>query len=151
MKAPKELYQNIIETMVPLHQFYGVKLLDIKDGFAKMLFPFREEMIGNPRGPYLHGGIIATALDSVGGAAGMTTLVSFEDSISTIDIRVDFLRPGKAKDFIVEAEITRSGNRILVTHMWAYHDTKDYMIAEGKAVYNVKRHIDPADAQVPNE
>ncbi len=139
MKAPKEFFKNIIDTMVPMHQFLGITLEDIEDGYAKMKVPYRPELIGNPVVMALHGGIIATAMDSVGGAAAMTTLVSMEDKISTIDIRVDFLRRGEAKDLYVEGKIARSGNRIVVTRMIAYQDDPQKPIAEGKAVYNVRR------------
>jgi len=71
----------------------------------------------------------------------MTTLVSPDDKLSTIDMRVDYLRPGKPLDFFVEGELGRSGNRIIVTRMVAYH-VREELIAEGKGVYNVRRKID---------
>lgn len=79
-------------------------------------------------------------MDSVGGAAGITTLTSFEDKISTIDIRVDYLRPTTSETLVVEGEIVRSGNRIIATKMKAYHEgSPETLVAEGRAVYNVKR------------
>ncbi|GIV33911.1 MAG: hypothetical protein KatS3mg031_1446 [Chitinophagales bacterium] len=141
MIIDKSLFKEVIENMIPLHQLLGIQLLDIKPGYAKILIPFRPELIGDPRSQVLHGGIISTAIDSVGGAAAMTTLVSHEDKLSTIDIRIDYLRPGQARAFIAEGELTRSGNRIIVTRMVAYHDPGE-PIAEGKGVYNVKRKTD---------
>ena len=141
MEIDIEIFKEVIENFIPLHQHLGVKLVEIRQGFAKLMVPFRPELVGDPRIPSLHGGIISLALDSVGGAAAMTTLMSPDDRLSTIDIRVDYLRPGKAKDFFAEGELARSGNRIIVTRMIAYHD-KAEPIAEGKGVYNVKRKID---------
>jgi len=129
--------------MIPMHKLLGIKLLDITKGEAIFMVPFKPELIGNPRIMALHGGVISAAMDSVGGAAAMTTLVSTEDKLSTIDIRVDYLRPGRAEDLIVEGKIVRSGNRIIVTAMKAYHKGKeDELIAEGKGVYNVRRKKD---------
>jgi uncharacterized protein (TIGR00369 family) len=142
MLAPEELYRNVVETLIPLHAYLGVKLEKISDGFAQMRVPFKNELVGDPRSSALHGGIIATAMDSVGGAAAMTTLQSFEDKISTIDMRVDYLRPGKPLDLIVEGEIVRSGNRIVVTRMIAWQEDRQHLVAEGRAVYNVKRQTD---------
>jgi len=142
MKADKEFFKNVIENVIPLHKFFNIKLLDINKGFAKIMIPFKPELIGDPRAMALHGGIISTLMDSVGGAAAMTTLVSLEDRLSTIDIRIDYLRPGKAEDLIVEGEIARSGNRIIVTRMVAYQSNRSELIAEGKGVYNVKRKAD---------
>lgn len=142
MLGTKEIYKDIIENVIPLHKLLNFKLIDIKDGYAKMMVPAQEALVGDPRTQALHGGVIATIMDSVGGAAGMTTLLSTDDKISTIDIRVDYLRPGQTKDLFVEGEIVRSGNRILVTRMIAYHDNKDELVAEGKGVYNVRRKAD---------
>ncbi len=141
-KEKELIMKNVLENMLPLHKFIGVKVLEIGEGIAKLHFPYREEMIGDPVARAIHGGIIAMALDSAGGAAGLTTLTSFEDKLSTIDLRIDYLRPGKPEDIIAEAKIVRSGNRIIVIQMWAYHGTKDYLIAEGKGVFNVRRKKD---------
>ena len=136
-----EVFREIIEQYIPLHQMLGVKLLDLRAGFASMMVPFRPELVGDPRTQALHGGIIAIALDSVGGAAAMTTLNSPDDKLSTIDMRIDYLRPGKPLDLFVEGELARSGNRIIVTRMIAFHDRAE-LVAEGKGVYNVRRKID---------
>lgn len=138
MVIDKEFFREVIEQFIPLHQLLGIKLVDLKEGFAGMLVPFRPELIGDPRSQALHGGVIAMALDSVGGAAAMTTLLSPDDKLSTIDMRIDYLRPGKPKDFYVEGELARSGNRIIVTRMIAFHERGE-LIAEGKGVYNVRR------------
>jgi uncharacterized protein (TIGR00369 family) len=141
MVIDKEIFREIIENFIPLHKMLGVKLIEISAGHAKIMIPFRAELVGDPRTNALHGGIISLALDSVGGAAAMTTLVSPDDKLSTIDMRVDYLRPGKPQDFFAEGELGRSGNRIIVTRMIAYHE-KEKPIAEGKGVYNVKRKTD---------
>ncbi|MEE3245700.1 MAG: PaaI family thioesterase, partial [Bacteroidota bacterium] len=73
-------------------------------------------------------------MDSVGGIAGGTHFKSFEDKLSTIDIRVDYLKGAEASSIIVEGKIVRFGNRILVTKMKAFQN--DELIAEGKGVYN---------------
>jgi uncharacterized protein (TIGR00369 family) len=142
MTGPEEIYKNIIENLIPFHPFLGFKLEKISDGFAQIRVPFKQELVGDPRSSAIHGGVIATAMDSVGGAAAMTTMKSFEDKISTIDMRVDYLRPGKPMDLIVEGEIVRSGNRIVVTRMVVYQEDRQHLVAEGKAVYNVKRITD---------
>jgi uncharacterized protein (TIGR00369 family) len=141
MVIDQVIFKEVLERFIPMHVFLGVKLVEIRAGFAKLCVPFRPELVGDPRTQALHGGVIALALDSVGGAAAMTTLVSPDDKLSTIDMRVDYLRPGKPLDFFVEGELARSGNRIIATRMIAYHDRSE-LIAEGKGVYNVKRKID---------
>lgn len=139
MEAPKELFQNIIEEFIPFHKVIGFKLIEVRENFASLLIPYKPELIGDPRRRSIHGGVIATAMDAVGGAAGITTLKHYEDKLSTIDLRVDYLAPGIAKDLICEGTIVKSGNKVIFTRMIAYHDSPENIIAEGRGVYSVTR------------
>lgn len=139
----KELFTKVIEELIPFHNYLGFKLIEIEKSYAKILIPYQEHLLGDPRSKRWHGGVISAALDSVGGAAAMTTLTSTEDKLSTIDIRVDYLLGTRPVDIIVEGEIVRSGNRIIATKMNAYHADKIHeLVAEGRAVYNVRRASD---------
>lgn len=142
MSRKKEFFTQLFNEMIPFNQYVGMQLLDIEDGFAKALIPFRNELVGDPRTLAIHGGVIATALDAIGGFAGMTTLSSMEDKISTIDMRIDYLRSARNCNVIVEGRISRNGNRIITTNMKAYREDDGTLLAEGKAVYNVVRHQD---------
>lgn len=134
-----ELYKHIIEEYIPFHKILGIKLLYMADGKSAILIPFRNELVGDPRTNRIHGGVISTAMDAAGGAAGMTTLTSEKDDISTIDIRIDYLHPGKPDDIIVEGEIVRDGSSIIFTKMSAHHRNSSESISEGRAIYRVKR------------
>ena len=75
----------------------------------------RDELMGNFNRGMLHGGVISSVIDATGGLAasigiqekmrGKTLEAKLEKSsrISTIDLRVDFLRPGLGKRFIATA------------------------------------------------
>ncbi|MFN8288175.1 MAG: hotdog fold thioesterase [Chitinophagales bacterium] len=139
MDAPIELFKSIIEEFIPFNKVIGFKLIEVKENFVSLLIPYKPELIGDVRRGSIHGGVIATAMDTVGGAAGITTLKHFEDKLSTIDLRVDYLAPGQARDIITEGHIIKSGNKIIFTRMIAYHDNPSHLIAEGRGVYNVIR------------
>ena len=96
-------------------------------------------MIGDIRQRRWHGGIIAAIMDSVGGIAGFTRLGSMEDKMATIDMRVDFLRGAVELPIEIEAEVLRCGNRILVTTMRAWQEGNAKPLAEGRAVYSIRR------------
>jgi uncharacterized protein (TIGR00369 family) len=104
-----------------------------------MLWPFREELIGNFLSRNWHGGMIAAALDAVGGAVGMATLTSAEERIATIDLRIDYLRSTGPSDLVVLAHLTRSGNRIVSTDMEAWQENEQKLVAKGRAMYSVYR------------
>lgn len=135
----KKMMQQVIDEMIPVHKLLGITLKDVKAGWASLSLPYRRELEGDPRSNRMHGGIIACLLDSAGGAAAITTLTGPEDMVSSIDIRVDYLEPAKPDDVIAEGEIVRNGSALIVTRMKAFHASTGEVIAEGKAVYRVKR------------
>jgi uncharacterized protein (TIGR00369 family) len=139
MLAPPEVLAQFAEEMIPLHKFLNVKVLELKEGYCKMLFPFREELLGNFMSRRWHGGIIATAMDSAGGAAAMTTLTSQQDKLATIDIRVDFLRGSDDTDLVVEGFVVRNGNRIIAAKMRAWQEDEQKLVAEARAMFSVYR------------
>ncbi len=138
----KDLYKHINEEFIPFHKILGIKLIEMNNGFASFLIPFKPDLVGDPRTKRIHGGVISTAMDAAGGAAGMTTLGSEKDQISTIDIRVDYLFPGKPEDIIAEGTIVKDGKNVIFTKMNAHHPESKEIIAEGRAVYRVKRFED---------
>ena len=135
-----DFYQKIFEKYIPFHQYMDFRLLEVQEGYAKALIPFKKELIGNAMEGNLHGGVLVAAMDSIAGLAGMTTIDVRKDKISTVDLRIDFLAPGKAKDVLVEAQVMKSGNRIVFTHSKVFHkNNPEKILAEGRAVFSVKR------------
>jgi uncharacterized protein (TIGR00369 family) len=132
-------YKHIIEEVIPFHKVLGLQLVFIESGKAQIMIPFRPTLVGDPRTDRIHGGVIATAMDAAGGAAAITTLTDPRDQLSTIDIRVDYLYPGKPEDIIVEGKIVKDGKNIIFTQMKAFHAHAQELIAEGRAIYKVKR------------
>jgi len=148
MIVPKETAAKIFEEAVPIHRFLGVKVLELTDGYCKMLFPYREEVLGDVRVKRWHGGLIATALDSVGGAAAATMLHSFEDKLATIDLRVDYLRGTTPTDLVVTGKVVRSGNRIIACDMEAWQEEEQKLVSTGRAMFSAYRKVnEPGEFQ----
>ncbi len=136
-----ELVRTFMRELVPFNAFLGIEVDSLAAGRAVLSLPFRRDFIGdstrNP--PALHGGLTATLLDTCGGAAVWTT-VNPTDKVSTIDMRVDYLRPGRSERLVAEALVIRTGNRVGVTTMRAFHPSAPSdAIAEARGVYNIKR------------
>jgi uncharacterized protein (TIGR00369 family) len=110
----------------------------LEQGFAKISIPFVEHLIGDPMRPALHGGVVSTLLDTTGGIAAFTA-VRPGDLLSTVDLRVDYLRPAALRDVVAEGRVIRLGNRVAVCDVMAYQDDPEKPVATGKGVYNVKR------------
>jgi len=56
--------------------------------------------------------------------------------VSTVDVRVDFLRPGTGKWFVATAYALRTGNKIAVTRIEVENNRND-LIAVGTGSYVV--------------
>ena len=139
----KKVLINVVETQIPMAKFIGVKVLEINDGYVKLHFPYKEEFIGDPRSKRLHGGYTATAIDLAGGVAAMTYMTSKEDDVATIDMRIDYLRPGQAKDIVAEGKVISRRRRTIVTDMHIYHnDDVTKIIAAGRGVFAINRKED---------
>ncbi len=139
MIVKKEIATQIFEQAVPLHRWWGVKVLELEDGYCKMLFPFREEVIGDARAQRWHGGLLASALDSVGGAAAATMLTSMEDKLATIDLRIDYLRGTTPTDVVAIGRVVRSGNRIIACDMEVWQEEESKLVSEGRAMFSAYR------------
>lgn len=88
-------------------QELGIELLKVEPerGFCVMRLPWRGELVGDPERDILHGGVITTLLDTLGGAAVFARNLPAQ---ATLDLRVDYLRPAAARvDLIAEAECYR--------------------------------------------
>ena len=138
------LVSNIIENHIPFNKLLGLRLESTDPKAPKLAFDMRPELVGNARRGILHGGVISAVLDATGGFAIMLALarepkpgekISFPN-MGTIDLRVDYLRPGRGKHFISTAKVVRLGNRIAVTHMELTNDEGE-LISTGAAAYVV--------------
>ena len=135
------LLQKVMEEYIAFNKYLGLKVDSFDTEAPRLRFDMRPELVGNPSRQILHGGVISATLDVAGGFAIMLSLVgdsavtptSFPN-MGTIDLRVDYLRPGRGKYFIATARIVRKGSRIAVTHMELHNDTGE-LIATGGAAY----------------
>ncbi len=137
MEAKLELVKKVVEQMIPLHKFLGVQVLEVKRGYVKLYIPFREEVVGNFVHRHWHGGMLSAMLDSAGGLVAGSCFPELFDRISTIDIRVDYLRPAKGKGIIVEGKALRIGFRTVVTSMQIRQEGGEEVLTEGRGVFNI--------------
>lgn len=103
-------------------------------------------LIGNVAFQILHGGVAATLLDSIGGIVAMGELYKRADRdhiadtvkkvtrLATVDMRVDYIAPGRGKQFIGTAEVLRMGRKGCTTRMHMHND-EGKLIATAIASY----------------
>jgi len=131
---------------VPFHNIIGFEFENLSVEGCRISFKNKPELIGNFMRKILHGGVTATALDVVGGAMAAVGMMSkYPDAdeqelgarlarIGTIDLRVDYVRPGKGDSFYAKARLLRSGSKVAVVRM-ELHNEDDTLIALGTGTY----------------
>jgi uncharacterized protein (TIGR00369 family) len=144
MNVIKELYAQHI----PFHQVLGVEVTKLDLSGVELQVQMKPELVGNPFFQILHGGVTASLLDAAGGMMAMATVVAESEDLSpehlqrrlqklgTIDIRIDYLRPGLGQTFRATARVVRKGNKVAVTRMEMHNDAGEE-IALGTATYMV--------------
>ena len=142
-RALQALMRKVMEQHIAFNKHLGLKVESFDLAAPKLRFDMRPELVGNPTRQILHGGVISATLDVAGGfaimlslAAEMTGIPTSFPNMGTIDLRVDYLRPGRGKHFIATARVVRKGKRIAVTHMELHNDAGE-LIATGGAAYVV--------------
>ena len=140
-KAHLELMRKVMEQYISFNKLLGLKVESFDSNAPKLRFDMRPELVGNPARKILHGGVISATLDVAGGFAIMLALLDEAKetpttfpNMGTIDLRVDYLRPGRGKHFVASARIVRKGKRIAVTHMELHNDEGE-LISSGSAAY----------------
>lgn len=128
----------------PFVAFTGLKF-GYENGELLGRVALKPELIGNPNFQILHGGMTATILDTIGGLVGMFEIYkrgqgTFDEQtkkvkrLATVDLRIDYLAPGRGKQFIATAEVIRMGRKGCTTTMLLVND-EGKKIAHGIASY----------------
>ncbi len=138
----------LFEEVLPFDRVLGLRVTKVSEDQATMAFEKREDLLGNVYHQSLHGGVISAVLDTVGGLTALGSLVdramglSDEElarvfgQVGTIDLRVDYLRPGIGDRFTATAWIMRTGRKVAVVRMELRSD-RDTLIAVGTGTYMV--------------
>jgi len=139
---------QIFEERVPFNNVIGMKFGVKGKDEGVVSFSMKDELVGNVMFGSLHGGVLATVIDAVGGFTTYLGLIDRNKSltemeklerfskIGTIDLRVDYIRPGKGKNFVASAVLLRTGKKIAVTRMEVRNEVS-LLIAAGTGTFIV--------------
>ncbi len=130
---------------VPYTSWLGIDFERKGDELTATL-PFAEKVIGNPMLPAIHGGVTAAFLEATATIELAWSMLWDEiesgriDAVEltpetmprlpkTIDITVDYLRPGLPRDAYARARVVRSGRRYASVQVEAWQDNRDRLFA----------------------
>jgi len=143
-RAPKlmvdlDVLRQVAEEFVPFNKWLGMKVERLERGHLTVSIPWRPEIVGDPTIPALHGGVIGAVADAAGGIAVWSTLENAVARVSTVDLRVDYLRPGKPEKLIATAIVIRTGTRLGWADVRLFHpDRESDLVASARGVYAIK-------------
>lgn len=117
----------------------GFEYLGVEDRRVRMKVPYRPELVGDPTSGILAGGLVSTLLDHVGGMSVWLALDQFQ-SIATLDMRVDYMRPASPGcDLLAEAECYRLNRTMAFVRAWAFETDPSDPVAASQAAYIIHK------------
>jgi uncharacterized protein (TIGR00369 family) len=129
--------RDIFERRIVFNQVLGLKITSLAPERVTATIAMRPELIGHYAHNRIHGGVISAGLDAMGGLAVMVAIgarhldeppaqrLARFAKLGTIDLRIDYLRPGIGEAFELRAEVLRLGSRVASTRM-------EFLGADGK-------------------
>lgn len=124
---------SVVLESIPYARFLGVTTEHV-DGRLECVLPFREEIVGNPILPAVHGGVIGAFLE-------LTAILRLVDESGTdrvpkpINFAIDYLRSAGPTTTRARADIFKLGRRVAVVHVVAWQDDPSRPVASGNGKF----------------
>jgi len=145
LEAERDAALAALAEAVPYNRFLGVRFDRLGDELTARL-PYRDGLIGNPLLPALHGAVtgafleitalmqlawdrVLTEMEAGGEAAERIAEGSFPSMPKTIDITIDYLRSGRARESFARAKVQKAGRRVAHLHVEAWQEERIRPIA----------------------
>ena len=114
-----------------MQKFIGMEVDRFGDELIFKL-PAKDDNIGNPVLPALHGGVIAGFMEM---SAIVQLMVFMQTSKvpKVVDFSIDYLRAGYHKDSFAECKITRQGRRVANVSINCWQTNRKHLIATARA------------------
>ena len=112
----------------------GMKLTVIQPGKIQYQLKITDDHLAIPK--VAHGGVVATLVDGSLGVAGLSLVASENKVVSTVEFKVNYLKPARlGDDLTCSAEVVSSGKRILYIECEVINQDKQ-LIAKAGGTFN---------------
>jgi uncharacterized protein (TIGR00369 family) len=140
--------KKIFEERIVFNQLLGLKITALEFNRVVARIDMRPELVGHFAFNRVHGGVISAGLDAMGGLAVMAAIGARHmdetpmqrlhrfGKLGTIDLRIDYLRPGISPYFELHAHVLRLGSRVASTRM-EFLGADGTLFSTGAAAYIV--------------
>ena len=140
--------KKIFEEMISFNRVLGLKIHDLGPAQVRARIEMKPELVGHFSYNRIHGGVISAGLDAMGGLAVMAAIGARHmdeapmqrlrrfANLGTIDLRIDYLRPGIGSYFDLHAQVLRLGSRVASTRM-EFFGPDGTLLSTGSGAYIV--------------
>ena len=140
--------KDIFEQRIVFNQILGLKIVTLQPDRVVARIDMKPELVGHFAYHRVHGGVISAGLDATGALAVMAAIgakhmdeppaqrLAHFHKLGTIDLRVDYLRPGIGTHFELHAQVLRLGSRVASTRM-EFLGPEGQLMSAGAAAYIV--------------
>ena len=135
MSAQDRLNQFLERT--PYVRFLGMRAELAGDEMTAIL-PFSDHLVGNTHIPALHGGVIGAFLEMTALAQLSVTQGSAKVH-KTIDVTIEYLRPGRALTTYARADLRKVGRRVANVHVEAWQEQRGEPVAALRGHFLIPR------------
>jgi uncharacterized protein (TIGR00369 family) len=104
---------------VPFAHFLGIELGEVTHGAATLHITVRDELRQN--NGVIHGGVVASLVDTAA-AFAILTLLKPDETTTTIDLTIHYLRPLLRGRVTAKAQVVRAGRRVLVISIEVFNE-----------------------------
>ena len=112
---------------IPYVAFLGMGAR-LEGGELTGVLPFSHRLIGNVMLPALHGGVLGAFMELTA-LARLTLDQPTGRRPKTIDVTIEYLRPGKPVETYAQATLRKVGRRIASVHAEAWQEARDQPVA----------------------
>ena len=116
---------------VPYSQFIGMSVARFGDEMVFKL-PAKDDNIGNPVLPAIHGGVIAGFME-MSAIVQLMVFMQAKKVPKIVDFSIDYLRAGLHQDTFAECKITRQGRRVANVNISCWQNNRKQLIATARA------------------
>ncbi len=126
---------KVIE-MTPFMKHLGMEFLDGGEGVARIKLRYQDE--NSTVGRALHGGAIASLIDTTGAMAAWTTaeIATPRYFGSTVGVTVNYLSGAIGEDIVAEGRVLKRGKEIIYTDVRVTNG-EGKLLAQGNVVYRI--------------
>jgi uncharacterized protein (TIGR00369 family) len=130
-----EKIRDVIAT-VPFMKHLGMEFVEGGEGYAKIALRYQDE--NSTWAKALHGGAIASLIDTTGAMAAWTTALIATPKYfgSTVGVNVNYLSGAIGEDIYAEGRILKRGKEIIYTDVRVTNEAGK-LLAQGTVTYRI--------------